>query len=82
MAKKRKSDAAYEAFRAESDARIREVRRRIAEADRRAGREPDPEDLPQDERSRRDLARARAHIAELERRIAARKAQQGGDVTG
>jgi ribosomal protein L29 len=75
MAGKRKRiDPEYEAFRAESDERIRQVRRRIAEADVRAGRVPDPEDLPQAERTKRDLARARAYIAELERRIEARRA--------
>jgi hypothetical protein len=72
MANRRKrTDPEWIAFVDESEARIREVRRRIADADRRAGREPDPEDLPQAERTRRDIARARAHVA---RRVAARRA--------
>ena len=46
-----------------SERLIRLVHRRVAEADIRAGRTPQPDDLAQAERTRQDIARARAHVA-------------------
>jgi hypothetical protein len=76
MANKRKrTDPEWLAFWGESGRRIDDVRRRIEEVEIRAGRDPDPPDLPEEERARRDIARARAYVAEAEARAAARKTQ-------
>jgi hypothetical protein len=80
MANKRKrTDPEWLAFREASARRIEEVRRRIADIEIRAGRVPDPLDLPEGERARRDIARARVYVAEAEARAAARQSRRSDE---